>query len=103
MRAFVRLSMSRAPLLRVAVVKTGPQRSFFMIDMHHVIADGFSRDVLLKDFIRLYIRASLPPLRIEYKDYLEWQQKNTEIRADETAKDLLAHVRGGYPASEPAN
>ncbi|WP_343223789.1 amino acid adenylation domain-containing protein [Paenibacillus oenotherae] len=74
--AFIRpFDLSRAPLLRAAVMTLSPDRHLFQIDMHHIISDGLSLDVMVKEFEQLYAGESLPELRIQYKDYVVWQER----------------------------
>jgi tyrocidine synthetase-3 len=80
--------LSRAPLLRVGLVKTGENGTILSVDMHHIISDGLSHGVLVKDFIALYTGEDLPPLRIQYKDYAEWQNEEKE---KETIKQQEAY------------
>ncbi|MCP4149582.1 MAG: amino acid adenylation domain-containing protein, partial [bacterium] len=70
--------LSRAPLLRAALVKVEePEDKYlFLVDMHHIIADGVSLDVLERDFFALYEEKTLPSLRLQYKDYSEWQNND---------------------------
>ncbi len=71
---FVRpFDLSKAPLLRAGIIKTGAQRHIFMADMHHIVSDGVSVDIFLKDFMALYEGRQLPELTVQYKDYSEWQ------------------------------
>ncbi|MCP5048077.1 MAG: AMP-binding protein, partial [bacterium] len=72
--------LSVAPLLRAAVVKKQGQKDFLVVDMHHIVSDGMSIDVLASDFAILYDGGSLPPLRLRYIDFSQWQarQKQTE-------------------------
>ncbi|MGZ4165041.1 MAG: non-ribosomal peptide synthetase, partial [Tumebacillaceae bacterium] len=46
-----------------------------VFDMHHIISDGVSMDVLVREFVALYQGATLPELRIQYKEYAAWQNK----------------------------
>ncbi|MGE5343972.1 MAG: amino acid adenylation domain-containing protein [Candidatus Omnitrophota bacterium] len=69
--------LSQAPLMRVGL-KRGRGRSLLLVDLHHVITDGTSQEVLKQDFIRLFNGESLPPLRIQYKDFSQWQNTNKE-------------------------
>jgi amino acid adenylation domain-containing protein/FkbM family methyltransferase len=64
--------LSKAPLLRAAVIKTIEKKHLLLVDMHHIITDGRSRDILIKEFKALYEGRYLPPLRLQYKDYAEW-------------------------------
>jgi bacitracin synthase 3 len=71
--------LSRAPLLRVGLIETGDAEYLLMVDMHHIINDAASREILIKDFIALYKingnENDLPPLKIQYKDFSEWQNR----------------------------
>ncbi|MCP4151761.1 MAG: non-ribosomal peptide synthetase, partial [bacterium] len=66
--------LSKAPLLRVGILKTTGTGEYLMIDMHHIITDGTSQDQLIKEFNHLNKNETLPPLKRQYKDYAEWQQ-----------------------------
>ncbi|SKA49043.1 HxxPF-repeated domain-containing protein, partial [Chitinophaga eiseniae] len=63
------------PLVRVGLVNLPGDENLLMVDMHHIITDGVSQEILIKDFIRLYAGETLPPLKLHYKDYSEWQQR----------------------------
>jgi amino acid adenylation domain-containing protein len=67
------------PLIRVGVIKTGPDIFILMLDVHHIITDGVSQGILIKDFMALYNDEELPEMRLQYKDFSEWQQ-NEEHR-----------------------
>ncbi|GCE15722.1 type I polyketide synthase [Tengunoibacter tsumagoiensis] len=75
-KEFVRpFDLAQAPLLRVTLVQLAPQRYALLLDMHNIIADGASMNIFVKEFCALYKGEPLPPLRIQYKDYAEWQQR----------------------------
>ncbi|MCP5046407.1 MAG: amino acid adenylation domain-containing protein, partial [bacterium] len=79
LRDFVRpFDLSQAPLLRVRLAKGTDAGILLMTDMHHIISDGVSSDVLMKDFIALYAGEELSPLRIQYKDASQWQTAESE-------------------------
>ncbi|MCP4213767.1 MAG: amino acid adenylation domain-containing protein, partial [bacterium] len=72
--AFVKpFHLDRAPLLRVELVKTTEAAHVLLVDMHHIISDGTSMGIILKEFEAFYSGLTLPPLKIQYKDYSEWQ------------------------------
>ncbi|MFD7523071.1 amino acid adenylation domain-containing protein [Paenibacillus chitinolyticus] len=74
-RNFVRpFDLAKPPLLRVGLVELAADRHILMFDMHHIVSDGVSMDVLVEEFVRLYSGEALEPLRIQYKDYAVWQQ-----------------------------
>ncbi|MCU0287966.1 MAG: condensation domain-containing protein, partial [Acidobacteria bacterium] len=67
--------LAKAPLLRVILLKIEEEKHILVIDMHHIISDGISQSVLVKDFLAVYRGMPLPPLTIQYKDFSEWQRK----------------------------
>jgi len=71
---FIRpFDLSKSPLLRIALIKEEEQKYILMVDMHHIIADGVSLNIFARDFMSLYAEEQLPPLRIQYKDYTQWE------------------------------
>ncbi|MFA8437280.1 MAG: condensation domain-containing protein, partial [Marinifilaceae bacterium] len=72
---FVRgFDLSKAPLLRVALVEIKGEGNLLMIDMHHIVSDGVSHAILEREFRALYSGEALSPLKLQYRDYSEWQQ-----------------------------
>jgi len=70
--------LSKAPLLRVGLIKFAEDKHILMADMHHIISDGVSMGILTKEFAELYEEKELPELRIQYKDYAAWQNEMIE-------------------------
>ncbi|MCP4152142.1 MAG: amino acid adenylation domain-containing protein, partial [bacterium] len=68
-------TLSRAPLMRVELVKLEEQKHIFLFDMHHIICDGESMGILVKEFSALYAGRELSPLTLQYKDYAAWQNR----------------------------
>lgn len=78
---FIRpFDLSQAPLLRVGVVvislggEGSPSEYILMMDMHHIITDRVSMGIMMKEFMSLYNGEELAELKLQYKDYSEWQQ-----------------------------
>ncbi|MCK4261028.1 MAG: amino acid adenylation domain-containing protein, partial [Halanaerobiales bacterium] len=67
--------LSKAPLFRVSVIELEKDKYILMFDMHHIISDGVSMGILVNEFASLYEGQELDKLRIQYKDYAEWQNK----------------------------
>ncbi|MCP4221257.1 MAG: amino acid adenylation domain-containing protein, partial [bacterium] len=61
------------PLLRVGVFKIDEAEHLLLVDMHHIISDGVSHQVLVADFLNLYRGIELPNLPLQYKDFAQWQ------------------------------
>jgi amino acid adenylation domain-containing protein len=75
-KRFVRpFDLHRPPLLRAGLLELEPRRNLLMIDMHHIISDGSSTPIFSREFSRLFQGESLPPLRLQYRDFAVWQQR----------------------------
>ncbi len=85
-RAFIEpFDLGTAPLLRVLLVKL-PDRYIILYDMHHIISDGMTLNILYKEFVTLFLDQKLPELSIQYKDFAVWQRQffaSDEIKAQE--------------------
>jgi hypothetical protein len=101
---FIRpFDLSQAPLLRVGLIKTREQEHLLMVDMHHIISDGTSISIFVKEFNILYGDGELPGPKVHYKDYVEWQRR---IAASEKGKEVTREqaaywreqFKGGIPS-----
>ncbi|MCP4215003.1 MAG: hypothetical protein GY765_10110, partial [bacterium] len=71
---FIRpFDLTSAPLLRVKVIKCGPGKHHMAVDMHHIVSDGVSMEIIAADLLKAYRGEELPPLPLQYKDYSHWQ------------------------------
>lgn len=74
-KSFVaRFDLGAAPLFRVKIFSLDPARQVLVFDMHHIITDGASMDVLIQELALFYEGKELVPLDIQYRDYAVWQQ-----------------------------
>ena len=64
--------LSKAPLLRVKLIKLEAEKYILMFDMHHIISDGTSMSIVMEEFSKLYRGEKLEELKLQYKDYSEW-------------------------------
>ncbi|MDF2630778.1 MAG: lgrC, partial [Symbiobacteriaceae bacterium] len=69
------------PLLRVLLVRLAPEAHVLMLNMHHIVSDGWSMGVLLAELSALYAAfaegqpSPLAPLPIQYADFARWQRQ----------------------------
>ncbi|WP_091834465.1 type I polyketide synthase [Marininema halotolerans] len=76
---FVRpFDFNHPPYLRIALIQLEEERYVLVIDLHHIVTDGVSYDIFVRDFLTLYAGEQLMPLRLQYKDYAEWQNSEEE-------------------------
>ncbi len=73
--------LTQGPLLRVMVIRLTSKEYILVFNMHHIISDGWSMGILLREFIALYQAflegqpSPLPPLTFQYADFAKWQQQ----------------------------
>jgi len=99
-KSFVRpFDLSQAPLMRVGLVEVNEKEYLLMVDMPHIISDGVSLGVLISEFMDLYEGKELPELRVQYKDYAEWQNRKIGGEAIQQQEAFwLKEFEGEIPA-----
>ncbi|OLF52336.1 non-ribosomal peptide synthetase [Pseudomonas chlororaphis] len=79
--ARTQFDLEKGPLLWVTLVRLDDEEHQLLVTLHHIIADGWSLNVLIDEFSRLYAAASqgqaanLAPLPLQYADYGRWQRQ----------------------------
>src|ERR1700730_14748126 len=80
---------ARGPLLRLALARLDEEDYLLLLTMHHIISDGWSIGVFLRELVSLYnARVSgddpeLPELPVQYVDFSAWQRKTLGERSEE--------------------
>jgi len=98
-QGFVRpFDLARAPLFRVGWIKRAEDDHILILDTHHLISDGTSQALMIRDILALYSGRDLPPLKLQYKDYAQWRNSEAVTRkiADQE-KFWLDQFAGGVP------
>ncbi|MGE6764047.1 non-ribosomal peptide synthase/polyketide synthase, partial [Corallococcus interemptor] len=73
--------LEQGPLLRTTLVRLGEEDHFLLVTMHHIVSDGWSMGVLVRELITFYEAFStgqtptLPPLPVQYADFAERQRQ----------------------------
>jgi amino acid adenylation domain-containing protein len=73
--------LSHGPLIRASLFRITSQDHVLLVVFHHIVSDGWSLGVMLREFNVLYdafsrgVVSPLPPLPIQYADYSEWQRE----------------------------
>ena len=76
-----RYDLSSVPLLRVILLRLGEDDHVLLFTMHHIISDGWSMGVIVREVTSLYEAyrqgqpSPLPELTIQYADYAAWQRQ----------------------------
>ncbi len=72
--------LARAPLIHLSLLRLSPQEHVLVLVMHHIISDGWSRGVLIRDLMALYEAFSahkpspLAEPAVHYADFACWQR-----------------------------
>src|SRR5262249_45906121 len=104
--------LSHGPLIRASLFRIGSQDHVLLVVMHHIVSDGWSLGVMLREFNALYDSFSrgtaspLPPLPVQYADYSEWQREwlqgeLLERQLDYWRKQLAGHETLNLPTDRP--
>src|SRR5262249_6511475 len=73
--------LARGPLFRSTLLCLGEEAHVLLLTLHHIIADGWSTGVLIRELAELYAAfaagcpAALPDLLVQYADFAEWQRE----------------------------
>ncbi|HYX25228.1 MAG TPA: condensation domain-containing protein, partial [Thermoanaerobaculia bacterium] len=67
--------LATGPLLRALLLRLARERHVAVLNLHHVVCDGWSLGVLVREVAALYEGAPLPPLPIQYADFAVWQRQ----------------------------
>ncbi len=79
--------LAKGPLLRVALLQTEDTEYVLLLSMHHIISDGWSKGIFMRELITLYqaflhgaadAQDCLPALPIQYADFAVWQRERLQ-------------------------
>ncbi|WP_375770363.1 condensation domain-containing protein [Archangium gephyra] len=76
-----RFDLERGPLLRAKLLKLAPERHRLVLSVHHIVSDGWTMGVLVRELGALYPAfaegrpSPLPAPRVQYTDYAAWQRR----------------------------
>ncbi len=97
--------LTRGPLLRVVVLRLREDEHVIALTMHHIVSDGWSMGVLIREMAALYDAfaqgspSPLAELPIQYADFAAWEREHLQ---GELVEEQLAYWKrqlgGGIPA-----
>ncbi|HEY0093338.1 MAG TPA: condensation domain-containing protein, partial [Archangium sp.] len=95
--------LARGPLLRVSMLKLAEREHVLLLTMHHIISDGWSMGVLIREMAALYEAFStgkpspLPEPVLQYADYAAWQRRWLQGEALQTQLSYWTKQLQGAP------
>jgi amino acid adenylation domain-containing protein len=81
-RAF---DLENGPLLRATLFRTEHEKSILYFNMHHIISDGWSMEVLIQEVLAQYqaitgnTETTLSELPVQFKDFVVWNQEQQQL------------------------
>jgi len=91
------------PLFRVGLIQMSDTDYFFLLNMHHIVSDGWSIGVLIREVTLLYQAfqkkspSPLPEMAIQYADFADWQKKYLQGEVLEKQLDYWKRQLGDNP------
>jgi amino acid adenylation domain-containing protein len=102
--ADTRFDLGQGPLWRSQLMQLGDAEQVLILTIHHIICDGWSVGVLLRELVTLYENSndehggSLPPLPIQYADFAVWQRTRLD---EKTLAPSLRYWRQQLAGASP--
>jgi amino acid adenylation domain-containing protein len=96
--------LTAGPLLRVSLLRLSDEEHVVLLTMHHIVTDGWSIGILIKEVAALYeafsqgLESPLPELKLQYADYAAWQRGWLQGEVLEQQLSYWRKQLGGSPA-----
>ena len=93
--------LGKGPLMRTTLLRVGPEKHVLLLTMHHIISDGWSLGILIREVAALYEAfcsgqpSPLSELPVQYADFAYWQRR--WLQGDALEKQLAywrSHLKG---------
>ncbi len=98
-----RFDLELGPLVRATHLRCSPGLVVFVFNIHHIACDGWSVEILKREISCLYSAAvqgqsvELPPPRVQYADYSEWQRTSVDVVGLDEQRRYWKHKLAGLP------
>ncbi len=86
--------LERGPLIAVRLIRLAPDHHLLVVNLHHIVSDGWSTGVFVRELAALYrahregVPAALPELAVQYGDFAVWQ--NRQLESEAVARQIAA-------------
>src|SRR6185369_302527 len=96
--------LATGPLVRARVLRLGVAEHVLLCTMHHIVSDGWSMGILIKELTSLYEAfaqgksSPLPELTIQYADFAHWQREWLQGEVLERQLSYWQQQLAGAPA-----
>lgn len=96
-------NLAQEPLLRIRLIQLANNETALIVNMHHIISDGWSMDLFIREWLHCYDSIienkpiELAPLSIHYYDYAAWQRQKLTGTSLQTLLDYWTQQLHGIP------
>ncbi|UXA69071.1 amino acid adenylation domain-containing protein [Xanthomonas prunicola] len=96
--------LQHGPLIRGRLLRLAEHEHRLLVTMHHIVTDGWSIDLLLRELSALYAAFTqgqpdpLPPLPIQYADYALWQRRWLDVPVLQRQREVWVEHLHDAPA-----
>jgi hypothetical protein len=96
--------LAGGPLIRVKLLQTGDEQYQLLFVLHHMICDGWSMEILLREIAELYTSCCqarahrLAPLPIQYADFAVWERQQVQEAGHQKRIAYWREALAGAPA-----
>ncbi|AOM80163.1 non-ribosomal peptide synthetase [Pedobacter steynii] len=81
LESFVRpFDLQKESLLNIGLLKDSNGKNLLIVDVHHIVADGISLNILVNDLHKIARGIVLPELKLQYRHFTSWIESRTKIR-----------------------
>ncbi|MGZ4134792.1 MAG: non-ribosomal peptide synthetase, partial [Tumebacillaceae bacterium] len=94
--------IERGPLFRSLIVEFAPQDHLLFLNVHHIVTDGWSSNVMVTEIVAVYEAflagkpSPLPELPIQYPDFAVWQRNYLQGEVLEKQLSYWKQQLGGH-------
>ncbi|MCH8029347.1 MAG: hypothetical protein IH874_05400 [Candidatus Dadabacteria bacterium] len=91
--------LEKGPLFRAVFFRTGPDERVIIMTVHHIICDGWSVGIFMRELAALYtgIKSDLPEPPLQYVDFALWQQQRLQGRVLDSIKSYCREKLSDIP------
>ncbi|MCP4157000.1 MAG: AMP-binding protein, partial [bacterium] len=93
------IPLEKAPLLRVRMGTISERKYLLVLETHHIVSDIISHGIFVADFISLFSRDELAPVKLQYTDYAQWST-NDDVK--ESLKNQESYWLNRFEKGVPA-
>ena len=99
--------LGRGPLMRVVVIEAGEQEHVLVVSMHHIVSDGWSMGILIREMGEIYEgkrrgrEAKVEEMKVQYGEYAAWERERLQGEViEEQIKYWREQLGGRLPEME---